>query len=370
MASVRDRHEQLQQLAVDTAQEMARAEALFLSIGDGTIATDEFGKIERVNKVTLSILGFEEDELIGRVFTDVIVATDASGKIIPEEDRPITLAHKRNRTVTRRCFYVCKNGRRIPVAVTVSPILLNKTQVGSVEVFRDISEEVELDAIKSDFISIASHELRTPATAVKTYLGMLLEGYAGRIPASQKDFLKMAYESNERQISILNDLLYVAKTESTAVRLKKKKVNFADLVNDVVAGYDETIHERRQNLAVDVEDPIDILVDPAFMRIVTENLLSNASKYTQKGGNVTVHLADKHDHIELEVGDNGVGIEAKHMDKLFKKFSRIDNSMSTEVGGSGIGLYLTKQMIDLHNGKITVKSKPGKGTVFTVKLPK
>lgn len=315
-------------------------------------------------------MGFTEQDLIGKVFTNVIVATDASGRVIPNEERPITLSRHKNRTITRRCFYVGKGDKRIPVAVTVSPIMLHNRRVGAVEVFRDISEEIELDAIKSDFISIASHELRTPATAVKTYLGMLLEGYAGAISADQLHFLKLAYASNERQIGILNDLLYVAKTDSTTVRLKKKTVDFAEIIHDVVAGYEDAARERQQNIIVSLERPVVIKVDPAFMRMVIENLLSNASKYTHKGGNIAVRLVDGLDYVTLKVVDDGVGIEGVNMSKLFKKFSRINNAMSSEVGGSGIGLYLTKQIVDLHGGNISVQSKPKKGTVFTVTIPR
>lgn len=113
-----------------------------------------------------------------------------------------------------------------------------------------------------------------------------------------------------------------------------------------------------------------IKVDPAFMRMVIENLLSNASKYTHKGGNIAVRLVDGLDYVTLKVVDDGVGIEGVNMSKLFKKFSRINNAMSSEVGGSGIGLYLTKQIVDLHGGNISVQSKPKKGTVFTVTIPR
>lgn len=370
MISATQRLEQLRELAVETAQEMARADALFLSIGDGAIATDEAGFITRINQVALSILGFSEKEMIGRSFTEIIVATDSRGIPIANEDRPIMLSFQTNKAVSRRCYYIRKNGSLVPVSVTVSPIILDEKAVGAIEVFRDISEEIEVDKMKSEFISIASHELRTPATAVKTYLGMLLEGYAGKLTPSQSEFLKMAFESNERQLNVLNDLLYVTKTESDTVNLKKAKIDLAHIIKTVVDSFETVIASRNQNIALTISKEAEIEVDPSFIRMVAENLISNASKYTPKGGKIIVSITDRPRSVELVIADNGVGIGPQQMNKLFKKFSRLDNSLSSEVSGTGLGLYLVKQIVELHNGTIKVKSTPGKGSTFTVNLPK
>jgi len=369
MISATKRLEQLQELAVETAQEMARSDALFLSIGDGAIATNEHGIITRINRVALSILGFKEEDVIGEQFTKVIIATDSRGIPISKDKRPITLSFQKNNTVSRRCYYVRGNGLLVPVSVTVSPIFLDKKPVGAIEVFRDISEELEVDRIKSEFISIASHELRTPATAVKAYLGMLLEGYAGDLTPGQLDFIQMAYDSNERQLKILNDLLYVTKTESESVNLKLSVVDISELTASVIERMGEMVASRKQNIALALAKDVVAKVDVSFMRMVIENLVSNASKYTPSGGKIMVSVVNKRKAVEISVSDNGVGINPNQMHKLFKKFSRIDNSLSTEVSGSGIGLYLVKQIIELHNGNIKVKSIPNKGSVFTVKLP-
>lgn len=369
MMSATKRLEQLRQLAAETAQEIARSDALFLSIGDGAIATNEHGIITRINKVALSILGFEEEDVVGEQFTKVIVATDSRGTPISKAKRPITLSFQKNKAVSRRCYYVRGNGLLVPVSVTVSPIILDKRPVGAIEVFRDISEELEVDRIKSEFISIASHELRTPATAVKAYLGMLLEGYAGDLTSSQLDFIQMAYDSNERQLKVLNDLLYVTKTESESVRLKFSVADISELVASVIKRMDEMVASRNQNIALALADGAVTKVDVSFICMVIENLISNASKYTPSGGKITVSVTSKSHTIEISVSDNGVGINPNQMHKLFKKFSRIDNSLSTEVSGSGIGLYLVKQIIELHNGNIKVESTPNKGSTFTVTLP-
>lgn len=370
MGNATERFEQLKELTARTAEEIAKADALFLSIGDGAIATDETGKVTRINKVALSILGLKEKDVIGQQFTNVIIATDNTGKPIPNEERPIILSFQANKAVFRRCFYLRGDTSLVAVAVTVSPIMLNDRPIGAIEVFRDISAEMEVDKIKSEFISIASHELRTPATAVKTYLGMLLEGYVGELTPDQKKFIKTAFDCNERQLNILNDLLYVTKTESASVNLKKSAVDMVRTIKTIAKTFDDIMRNRHQDLVLTLPENAHIEVDLSLIRMVAENLISNASKYTPEGGRIVISVTDKSSTVEFSVADNGVGIDPHQIDKLFKKFSRLDNSLSSETSGSGIGLYLVKQIIELHNGKIKVKSTPNKGSKFTVTLPK
>ncbi len=354
----------------EVAQERARSIALFHSIGDGAIAADETGRIERVNQAALDLLGFKESELLGKSFPRVIVATDENGKKTPIINRPITQSFIAGHAISTRSFYQCKDGSLLPVAITVSPIIIDGRPVGAIEVFRDITEEMEIDRMKSEFISIASHQLRTPATAVKNYIAMLLEGYAGELNEKQKAFAKMAYENNERQLDIVNDLLFVANTESSSLILKTEKIDIAELVKDVIEVLEETIRERNQKLEAQLAEGVVAQVDPSYMKMVVENLMSNASKYTPQDGKIFVSLNHSPKAFKIVVADTGVGINHQQRDKLFKKFSRIDNPLSAEVGGSGIGLYLVRQIVELHGGRVRVKSSPGKGAEFTVVIPK
>jgi PAS domain S-box-containing protein len=365
-----ERLAELKGLVTETAEEMARSEALFLSIGEGAIATDAEGRIERLNKVTVELLGFNEQELIGKPFRETIIATDDWGVPLPSTQRPITLALKTSSTVQRRSHYRCKDGSLLPVLITVSPIVLGNRTVGAVEVFRDISQDVEIEKTKSDFISIASHQLRTPATAVKMYLSMLLDGYAGKMNDKQAEYIRMAFNSNERQLHIVNDLLSTASAEAGKLRLTVSRVNVSKLVKRVVDEFLPTFKERKQTIHVNIAEGGFLRADSSYLKMVIENLLSNASKYTDRGGHITVTLENKERSIVLKVKDTGVGINAAQEAKLFRKFSRIDNPLSSEAGGSGIGLYLLKQIIDLHGGEVSVKSKEGQGTTFTVRLPK
>lgn len=368
MISANQRLEQLRNLAIETAQDMARSEALFLSIGDGAISTDEEGLIERVNQTALSILGFDEKDLIGQVFHEVIVATDDQGVPIPHKLRPIMRSSRSGQTVMTRCYYIRKDGSFVPVSITVSPISLEGKQVGAVEVFRDITREIEVEHIQSDFISIASHQLRTPATAVKTYLAMLNDGLAGELTEQQKKYLKLAFESNERQLNIVNDLLVTASSESGSLVLKKQQTDIEALIRSTVEDCAPMIEKRGHEVLIDVVEGIHANVDPSYMKMVLENLMSNACKYTPREGRIKVALARDGDMGVLSVEDNGVGINAHQRGKLFKKFSRIENSLSGEAGGSGIGLYLLNQIVELHGGAVMVDSEEDKGTRFTVRF--
>src|SRR5437868_12325280 len=155
----------------------AEVDALFMSIGEGAISTDSRSRINRVNKAALDILGYTEDELIGKWFLGIIIAEDEDGNPMSNTERPIAQVFLTGRAISARAFYTTKDGSKVPVYLTVSPIMLDLKPVGAIEVFRDISRELELEKAKDEFVAIASHQLRTPATAVKQYIGLLLEGY-------------------------------------------------------------------------------------------------------------------------------------------------------------------------------------------------
>lgn len=230
---------------------------------------------------------------------------------------------------------------------------------------------VALNKSKDEFISLASHQLRTPATGVKQYIGMLLQGYGGSLTKDQLQLLKTAYESNERQLTIVDDLLRVAHVDSGKVILKKQKINLVSLLRDVIREQTATFRQRRQTIVLEApKQAVTAQVDTGKIRMVLENLLDNASKYSPEGRNVTVTLAVNAHDVSILIADQGVGIGGNDLSKLFQKFSRVNNPLSTLVGGTGIGLYWAKKIVDLHDGQLLVTSKLHKGTTFTIQLPK
>lgn len=232
------------------------------------------------------------------------------------------------------------------------------------------SEQNEAQQAKDDLLSLASHQLRTPATAVKQYLGMILEGYIGKVSKKQLPALQKAYSSNERQLDTINQILYVAKADAGRLSINRNHFDINYLIDDIALELGDTLEESGHKLEFERSGKkLKVFADEASLRMVVENLISNGSKYSHKGATVNVKTGVKGNEVFVAVKDRGVGIAEKDFDKLFKKFSRIDNDLSLQVGGSGIGLYIDRVLIELHGGRIDVESEDGKGSVFTIYLP-
>lgn len=233
------------------------------------------------------------------------------------------------------------------------------------------SKQNETQQAKDDLLSLASHQLRTPATAVKQYLGMILEGYTGKVSKKQLPALQKAYASNERQIDTINQILYVAKADAGRLSINRHLFDVNMLLDDIVLDLSDTLEENEQSIIIDrPQEKLLINADESCIRMVIENLISNASKYSHRNTRITIKTSiTGNNEVRIAINDQGVGINPEDYDKLFKKFSRIDNDRSLEVGGSGIGLYIDKVLIELHGGRIEFTSEVGTGSTFTVILP-
>lgn len=230
---------------------------------------------------------------------------------------------------------------------------------------------IDLNKTKDEFISLASHQLRTPATGVKQYLGMVLEGMSGDITDMQETLLKKAYTSNERQLTIVSDLLKVAQIDAGKVHIRQEAVNLTELLSDVIKEQEDTYAMRKQSVVFDVPKfDATASADPDKIRMVLENMIDNASKYSDPGKKMHVKITEKDTMVAVHIKDNGVGVAPEDVDKLFEKFNRIHNHLSNHVGGTGLGLYWAKKVVDLHGGVIKVSSVLGEGSTFSVYLPK
>src|SRR5665213_216437 len=215
-------------------EQRAEAEALFTSIGDGAISTDEFGRITRVNPAAQEILGYSEEELIGTWFPKKIVAVTSDDKPVNLIDRPITKAFLTGKPISEKTYYRRKDGQKIALAINASPILLNGKPLGAIEVFRDITLDQEIDRMKSEFISLASHQLRTPFSAIKTYTHMLYDGYSGKLNASQKKSLSTIIGASDRMNELISTLLNITRMESGTIGVTPKLLNIDKLADEVV----------------------------------------------------------------------------------------------------------------------------------------
>ena len=234
------------------------------------------------------------------------------------------------------------------------------------------NEELEIiNKTKEEFVALASHQLRTPATAVKQYLGMVLQGYAGSISDMQTDMLQKAFDSNERQIQIINQILNTARADTGRLIMTLAPIDIVTLVKIIVEDLRSTIEGHQHTLFVELpKTKIIMNVDSGYIRMALENLINNADKYTPENGSIKVSLKNLQTKVLINVEDSGVGIAKIDIDKLFIKFSRIHNPLSIRAGGSGIGLYLAGEIVRLHDGVVNVSSKLGKGTIFSMELPK
>jgi two-component system, OmpR family, phosphate regulon sensor histidine kinase PhoR len=351
-------------------REKAEAEALFLSIGDGALVTDINGNVNRINKAGLKILRMEEEDILNKWYPDIVIAEDEQGNTLDYMERPITEVFMTGRSVSSKLYFRSPDGTRVPVSLTVSPVIQKGKPIGAIEIFRDITQEVRLDRAKDEFISLASHQLRTPATGVKQYLTMILEGYVGEITDAQRRFIQTANESNDRQLRIIDDILKVAAADAGNLVLNKEKVDVALLAKTVIAEQAAKFNRKNQVVSFHATSKnVFAEVDKGSFRMVLENLIDNAHKYTYAGKHIDVYVRKYKNRVVIAIKDQGTGITKADMNKLFQKFSRLQNPLSVSSGGTGLGLYWVKQILTLHNGQIKVVSTPGKGTNFIISLP-
>jgi len=246
----------------------------------------------------------------------------------------------------------------------------HRMSVRALTLTKQREELLERNAFKDEFISLASHQLRTPATVVKQYLHLILDGYVGELNPALEEMVRRANMSNERQIEIVDDLLRVARLDAGKVKLARKRTNIVPLVNEVLNEHLSIFEERQQTTKVTYAKPgISAVIDPARIKMVIENIVDNASKYSPPGKQILIFVEKKKTSVNISIKDEGVGIEKKDLPKLFRKFSRLPNNLSISVGGTGLGLYWAKRIIELHGGSIAVRSTKAKGSTFTVTLP-
>ncbi len=352
-------------------EQQAEAEALFTSIGDGAISTDEFGRITRVNPAAQYLLGYDAAELLGAWFPRRITAVTFDESPVNLIDRPITKAFLTGKPISEKLYYRRKNGQKLPVAVTVSPILLNGKPLGAIEVFRDITLEQEVDRMKSEFISLASHQLRTPLSAIKTYTHMLYDGYMGELNTAQKKSLNTVIGASNRMNELISTLLNITRMESGTIAVTPKSVRIDSVADDVVKELSLMASSKAIKLAVNVKPKtgISLTTDALILKEVLTNLVSNAIKYTPEKGRVNVSLYTEQGNVVAEIRDSGWGIPKFSQDQIFSKFFRAHNIVKRETTGTGLGLYLVKGLIDALGGRIWFTSEEGKGTSFFFSLP-
>jgi PAS domain S-box-containing protein len=347
-----------------------RWEAVFRFTDEGIVIFDRTGTIVGFNPACTEITRYVAAEAIGKPFGKVITAVGpegASGSVNPIDRvlrEGITIAKSEQLIESR-------TGDRIWAEISYSPIFDDTGRVTSgIAIIRNTTRDREVEEIKSDFISIVSHELRTPLTAIKGFLSMTLKGDFGELSEKQYHYLSRVYQSNQRMIDLVEDLMDATYIESGKITLTIRPIAMENVINEVVSelagkGAANQIMlnvRRRQRLPL-------VLADETRLHQIVLNLVDNAIKYSMPGTNVEIDFRIQGDDLITTISDHGVGISKHQIDRLFTKFGRIFNPLSIQAGGTGLGLYIVKNLVESHGGRIWATSQEGKGSRFHFSLP-
>lgn len=352
---------------------LARDEAILFNVGDGLIATDKEGKITVVNRAAEWILGKSLKSLMGKSFVESIPAQDINHQLIPAEKRLVTgfITGKLPTAIPPRIkqYYQRTDGVWFPIVTTVGPIIVGDELIGVVSVFHDISREEAIEKTKTEFISVASHQLQTPLSAIGWLTELLQDNIAGRMTARQKDVVGKIETSNQRMVEIVNSLLNSSRAELGTFIITPEMTDIVSLVRDTVAEAKVNPPHRVTILEDYSPNFPTIPLDPVLFRMIIQNLLSNALRYTPNDGRVTVRLTHDQQAMTLEVSDTGIGIPPGSQELIYLKFYRAANAARMQPQGIGLGMYLVKSIVDAAGGQITFTSIENKGTTFQVSFP-
>lgn len=358
---------------VEAAQ--ARDEALLTSIGDGVVAIDPQYHVIFINKSALEMLGLKEELLKDKSWFEVVKLVSDKEEEVPLEQRPMYQALTTGKRMENNSLSFRKpDGSLLPAAITATPFLIHDQPMGAILTFKDITKERELDKEKTEFISVASHQLRTPLGSIKWNLEMLNKGYYGELVGEVKKTVAETNEINERLIRLVNALLNVSRIEQGRVQDHPVQTNIRTLIDAILKELEPLAQAKQVQVLLYQDNPqLPILcIDMVRLREVVENIISNAIKYNAVGGKVEIALKLDAEFITIEVHDEGMGIPESDQHRVFSRFFRAENAVKQEPNGTGFGLFVVKSYMEGWGGKVSFKSPrlpDGKGTSFYLQLP-
>lgn len=368
---IRDQAERLGAMLRLEQIEAAKNQAIVESIADGVLVADATGNIKLVNKRTTLILDIPEEELIGRSVNELLGLYSHSGDswISTIKDWAENADRIEQWTVLADRF----NIEEKIVSVHLSPVFVNKQFYGTVSIFRDITKEVEVDKLKSEFVSTVSHELRTPMTSIKGYADLMLMGAAGEMTQPQHRYLQVIKSNAERLHMLVNDLLDISRLETGKTKLDLRPLDIPQVVEDIIEKHlHGRIQHENKNITVSTALPPSLPLvnaDEAGITQILTNLLDNAFNYTPENGRITVKAQAEGNYVHISVSDTGIGISEEDQAKIFDRFFRAEDESVQKIRGTGLGLAIVNSLVEMHGGKLTVDSKPDEGSTFTFNLP-
>lgn len=353
----------------EIARSRAHAEAILASIADGVLVTNQHGDITMINQAGREMLGVSES--IGASVIEILPLEDDKGTLLLPENHPVYEATRGQASVTTKNFvYVRADFTKLWLAITTAPIVFEGNVEGVVAVLRDATLEKQIDRSKTEFVSLASHQLRTPLTAINWYTELLLDHGVETLTADQKSFVDQIRESSGRMNELVSSLLNVSRLELGTFSVDPVPTDVAEIVQSVLAELQPSIAEKQHTLNLELDETLEqIPVDVNLIRIVIQNLLSNAVKYTREKGSITVKLYRHYPEMRFEVIDNGYGIPHNQHDKIFTKLFRADNVVEENLEGNGLGLYIVRSILEQTGGDVWFESEVNVGTTFYVSVP-
>ncbi len=343
---------------------------------EGLAVQDSNGNLSYINNRGCEMLGYTRKEIIGK---SVKILFDAeNNKILHDQ----MIKRKKGEHESYKIAWLCKDGSTIDTLVSPNPTFDKQGNfVESIAVFTDIGKEMEIDKAKTEFVSLASHQLRTPLSTVKWYAEMLLAGDAGELSEEQKQYTQEIYHGNQRMVELLDTLLDVSRLELGTFRIEPEDCDFKALYAEVEDDLLGLMADKKITLTTHFTDLPIVQLDKRIVRVIMENLLSNAIKYTPNDGRIDFHLSIlksgdkmnskivKEDSVCIVVSDTGYGIPKNQQDRIFTKLFRADNVRIKDTDGTGLGLYIVKSIADKFGGAVWFESEENKGSTFYVTLP-
>lgn len=346
--------------------EQLRIRSLAIETAENTaFITDKNGAIQWVNASFTKLTGYTSVEAIGK--TPRILKSGKLHQDFYEHFWKTILAGNpiRSKVIDRR-----KDGTLFTADQIVTPVKDNHGNVTNfVAIQHDITKDAEIDRAKTEFVSLASHQLRTPLTTIGWYAEMLLSGDAGEITETQKKYLDEIYEGNKRMVELVNNLLNVSRIEMESFGIEPQSVKVKEIVDGVLKDITADVTAKKLHVETTYGDVETVFADPKLLRLIFQNLLTNAVQYTPDGGSIKLTAAKRPTDTQFSVTDTGIGIPNAEREKIFTKLYRADNARRMSTDGNGLGLYMVKSILDHAGGNIWFESEEGKGSTFYVTIP-
>ncbi len=362
-----------------------QSEILIQSIADGVIVINTEGEISLINPAASKMVEWDIDEAEAMDASKVINLTKEDGKEMTDEENPLSVVLKQQQQIDKTLQIIGRKDKKTIVSVVISPIVLPKTNefVGAVAVLRDVSESRRAEQQRADFISTASHEMRTPVAAIEGYLALALNEKVSKIDTAARGYLEKAHSSTQHLGQLFQDLLTSAKAEDGRLTSNPSVVEIGGYIEQLTN--DLRLVAEKKGLAMEflseagstvnatnghVLRPLYyVYADSDRLREVITNLFDNAVKYTEKG-RISVGITGDAKVVQFFIRDTGLGIPPDDLPHLFQKFYRVDNSATRTIGGTGLGLFICRKIIELYNGRIWAESQVGQGSSFYINLPR